>query len=333
MTICASLSEPDDVRNIGPADMVEVRTDLFDKVPEGIGADLLVTFRRDFDESYLPKGFSGTVDVGTGPRPPGGYRTVGSYHDYESTPSADKIAAILNSMDADVRKGAFAANSIEDLVNIRQAADMVHRPHVILGMGELGTVTRIRQRILGNEFTFGYVGEPTAPGQLSVEEMSRLGDDCTILGIFGHPLSKSLSPRMQNRALEVSGIPGIYLKFDDIDVSHAAELIRGYDIRGANVTVPHKETVMDQMDRISDEVDAIGAMNTIVNDGGRLTGRNTDIAGIGIALDNAGFSPAGKSAAILGSGGSARACAYFLSKKGCELTITGRNRKTVERLA
>ncbi|MBR2348624.1 MAG: shikimate dehydrogenase [Candidatus Methanomethylophilaceae archaeon] len=333
MRICASLSSIADLEKADMADMVEIRLDLLGEIPEVKDKDLLVTYRGEIDLSILPPGYKGMIDIGEEDRPETDLGVVASYHDYESTPDAERIISILSAMDSDISKAAFAVNSFSDLVSIVDAARSFKKRHVILGMGALGTVTRIRQALLGNEFSFGYVGEPTAPGQLSVDEMSELDDDCLLIGILGNPLSKSASPRMQNAALRASGINGMYLPFESENLEQVEEMIRGYDIRGVNVTIPHKQEIMDHVDAVDKAASAIGAVNTIVNENGRLEGRNTDVIGIETALDRAGFEAEDKRALILGSGGAAKACAYHLSRKDCDITITGRNRETGEEVA
>ena len=200
MRVCASLSSASDMDAAMAADMVEVRLDLLGSVPDTRGKDTLVTFRDPVDLSVLPEGFSGMIDVGEQPRPATDLTVVGSYHDYDATPDADGIVSKLTAMDADIRKGAFRVNRLADLASILDASKAVDGRHVLLGMGALGAVTRIRADVLGNEFSFGYVGEPTAPGQFSVSEMLALGDGCTVLGILGNPLGKSRSPAMHTRS-------------------------------------------------------------------------------------------------------------------------------------
>lgn len=333
MKVCASLSTRDDLELASRADMVEVRLDLLGEVPPTGGKETLVTFRGPVDLGVLPAGFRGLIDIGEEERPDTDLTVVASYHDYDATPESERILSILNGMDADIRKGAFKVNSLRDLVSIYDAATSVKGRHVILGMGPLGTVTRIRQGILGNEFSFGFVGEPTAPGQLSVDRMADLGDNCTILGIIGDPLGKSKSPQMQNAALASAGINGIYLPFETGDLGQVEDVIRAYDIRGMNVTIPHKQDIIDHLDAVDRDASAIGAVNTIVNNGGRLEGHNTDVIGIDRALSRAGFEAEDSRVLILGSGGAARACCHYMSKHDCDVTVTGRNPETGAELA
>ncbi len=333
MRVCASLADASDMGRIGDAHMVEIRLDLLGSVPDTKGKETLVTFRGPFDPSVLPAGFKGIVDIGEEDRPETPLRVLASHHDYEGTPDSEKLGAILSSMDCDICKAATTVRDFRDLMSIRDAAASVRKKHVVLGMGAMGTVTRIRQGILGNEFSFGYVGEPTAPGQLSVQEMLDLDDDCMILGIIGNPLSKSLSPAMQNAALRESGINGIYLPFESPDLEQCEDAIRAYDIRGVNVTVPYKQDIMDHIDRVDRDASSVGAVNTVVNDNGVLTGYNTDVIGIRRALENCGFEAEDRRVLILGSGGAARACAHCMAGYGCDVTITGRNRETGSELA
>ena len=330
MRICASLSSVSDKDIIEKADMAEVRLDLLKTVPDIPDKELIVTFRNAPDLSILPKDFEGMIDIGEHLVPDTKFEVISSYHNYDSTPSPSEIVDRLSKMKGDIIKGAFAINSFADLKNIFDASKRIEKKHVLLGMGELGTVTRIRQDILKNQFTFAYVGEPTAPGQLSLEEMSYLGEDPMIVGIVGHTLNKTMSPMMHNTVMRKTGIKGIYLKFDVKDLEHIEDVIRDYGIRGVNITIPYKTGILDHMDIVDKDAEAVGAVNTVLNDNGKLIGYNTDIIGIDRAMQFAEFDPNGRRALIMGSGGAARACAYVLRKRGCRVTIVGRNQDTVQ---
>lgn len=331
--ICASLSGFTGKEDLSKADMVEIRLDLLGDVPAIDGKELLVTFRDGVDLSVLPEGFEGMIDIGTEPRPDTTLTVVSSYHDYDATPSSDEIVSLLASMPGDIRKGAFRTDGFGDLHNLFRASEAVGGRSVLLGMGEFGTVTRVRSTLLRNEFTFAYVDAPTAPGQIGLEEMAALGDDCLVLGIVGDPLSRSMSPEMHRAAMRSEGLNGIYLRFETDDLEHCADVVREYNIRGLNITIPHKEAMLHRLDRLDETAEAVGAVNTLVNDDGVLTGYNTDVAGIDTALAVNRFEPWGKRAVIMGSGGAARACAYALTARGCAVTVTGRNEAAAARLA
>ena len=140
--------------------------------------------------------------------------------------------------------------------------------------------------------------------------------------ILGHPLGHSLSPIMHNAAFKHLGIRAEYCKKDILpeDLPKTIELLRQDNVFGANVTIPYKLAVMPFMDNLSDSAKAIGAVNTIVNNNGKLLGHNTDASGYIRALkENAGFELKGKIAVMLGAGGAARAVAYALLNANVEV--------------
>lgn len=114
-----------------------------------------------------------------------------------------------------------------------------------------------------------------------------------IYGIFGHPVSHSLSPVMHNGAFRELGFEGVYVAFD-VDpesIGEAVNAIRSLGIHGINVTVPHKESVIIHLDEISADARLVGAVNTISNVEGRLIGFNTDVNGLLRAIsDDLNFS-------------------------------------------
>ena len=322
MRICRTYGEPEVPRD---GLMTEYRADVFGHIPDSITDDDIITLcGRDPD--IIPEGFGGLVDAGVDILP--GYRCIRSFHDFSGTPDYKAIVSQLKDGPQEISKGAYTVRDFTDLLSIRDAARSLERRHVILGMGPLGTVTRIRQNKLGNEFTFAYSGRPTAPGQLDLETMSRITDDTAIIGILGHPVAHSLSPVMQNAAMAAEGIDGIYLGFDSPDLEGLSDFIREYDILGMNVTIPYKTEVMDQVDEFTESAETIGAVNTVINRNGTLYGANTDPDGILFAFS--GMDIEDKDVLVLGSGGAARSAVFAMSGKGCEVSVLGRNRVTVE---
>ncbi len=326
MRVCAAYGSEIPLRE--GSEMHEIRLDVFKEIPAGAGDESLVTLCGK-DISEVPDSFRGLVDVGDREIATE-HRKIRSFHDFSGTPDADSIVRMLSEGDQEISKGAFYVRSFADLASISEAARRLGRKHVLLGMGELGQITRIRQGCLGNEFTFGYVGLPTAPGQLSADEMERLGDGCEILGIVGHPLSHSKSPAMQGAAMAEAGINGKYLAFDSPSLDAIEDVIRGYDVRGVNVTIPYKQQIIPHLDRISEVAEDVGAVNTVANRGGELAGYNTDVRGIEYALS--GTDLKGSESLVMGSGGAARAAVYALSEAGSRVSIAGRNRETVSAL-
>src|SRR3989440_5885464 len=149
--------------------------------------------------------------------------------------------------------------------------------------------------------------------------------------LIGRPVAHSLSPSMHNAAFAKLGLPHRYEAKETADDQLAATLdrLRRDDILGANVTIPHKESVLRLLDEIDDEARRIGAVNTIVSRGARLIGYNTDKHGFEKALEtqarrvpwHGDFPFADDTICVLGAGGAARACALSLLEHGNHVEI------------
>lgn len=153
-----------------------------------------------------------------------------------------------------------------------------------------------------------------------------------LMGVIGHPIGHSLSPLLHGAALRHLGIGGTYLAFDVTDVAGAMAGMRALAIRGLSVTIPHKETVMAHLDELDPLAARIGAVNTVVNDGGRLKGYNSDCLGAMAALE-AVTSLAGKTAAVIGAGGASRAIVVGLADRGARPVVVNRSVERGESLA
>jgi shikimate dehydrogenase len=153
----------------------------------------------------------------------------------------------------------------------------------------------------------------------------------SLFGVIGDPVGHSLSPAMHNAALGDMGYPGVYLAFRVADPAGALTGMRALGIRGLSVTIPHKIAVMDHLDEIDPLARRIGAVNTIVNRGGRLIGYNTDCYGAMAAL-KAETGLKDKQVAVLGAGGAARAVAFGLAAEGARVTIYNRSVERAEAL-
>jgi shikimate dehydrogenase len=140
-----------------------------------------------------------------------------------------------------------------------------------------------------------------------------------VIAIFGDPIEHTLSPAMHNAAFAAMGLDYVYVPFHvgPDNLKAAVEGIRALGIAGANITVPHKERVIGYLDAVEDEAKRLGAVNTIVNRDGRLTGYNTDGRGFIMSLrEDAGFDPKMKRVYLCGSGGAARGIAFALAQAG-----------------
>lgn len=142
----------------------------------------------------------------------------------------------------------------------------------------------------------------------------RLDSATQIIGVIGHPIKHSYSPLMHNSAFALDGLNYIYLPFD-VHTSNLKSALKGMvalGIKGFNVTIPHKEKIIEMMHNISEEAAVVGAVNTIVNENGSLNGYNTDVNGITETLLPFKDELADATVSVIGAGGASRAVIYSL---------------------
>jgi shikimate dehydrogenase len=147
-----------------------------------------------------------------------------------------------------------------------------------------------------------------------------------ICALIGDPVEHSMSPLIHNAAYAELGLDFVYVSFRVVK-EHLAEAVAGLralNVRGFNVTMPHKVTIIPMLDAIDLLARQIGAVNTVVNDNGVLTGYNTDGLGVLKALQEKGVEPKGKKVVVIGAGGASRAISHVLAREGARLTITNR---------
>ena len=148
------------------------------------------------------------------------------------------------------------------------------------------------------------------------------------LGIFGHPISHTLSPVMHNAVIKALGLDMAYLPFEvkPPNLKEAINGIKSLGIIGVSITIPHKESVIRFLDDISEEARLVGAVNTIVNKDRKLVGYNTDGSGYMASLkEELGFNPKSKRIIIIGAGGAARGIlAALATQKPKSITVANR---------
>jgi shikimate dehydrogenase/3-dehydroquinate dehydratase type I len=265
-----------------------------------------------------------------------------SYHNLKETPALTKLKEIFHqcakTKPAIVKIVTFA-KTVEDNLVIFSLISYArkHSPKFIsLCMGDKGRISRAIAPLLGNYLSFATLGREgqSAPGQFTVYEMKQINElfkgewsspSVPVLSarslppqnyiLLGNPVRQSLSPLMQNAALKEMGIEGNYSAFCVNDLGGALQGMRGMNIQGASITIPFKVEVMEYLDDIDGDALKIGAVNTIINESGRLTGYNTDWLGLILTLQEA-MPVKGKTFVIIGAGGTARAAAYAIMKEG-----------------
>ena len=157
-----------------------------------------------------------------------------------------------------------------------------------------------------------------------------------LIGLVGHPIKQSYSPFIHNIAAQFKSVDYIYLPFDvvadNLEIALKGVVVLG--ISGLNITIPHKEKIIKYLDELSEESAMIGAVNTIVNEHGKLKGYNTDINGILESLSEFKDLITGSKVCVIGAGGGARAVIYTLIRyfKPEQITIINRTIQSADTL-
>ncbi|MDR2854864.1 MAG: shikimate dehydrogenase [Methanomicrobiales archaeon] len=372
MNICASLTDADSqssllscsLANSQGADMVEIRFDFQKKIcPEDyidVPIPKIATLREaseggrffgtkeekmavlssaaDVGFDYIDIELDENTEVFT--KCAKTCKIICSHHDFSKTPSPEEIVSTLKEAFefSDIAKAAYATCGIRDLLALKEASELAYSEgikFVLIGMNELGAITRVRASLMRSEFTFASLSLDTqsAPGQLTVQEMKRLGDVPLVCGVIGDPISHSMSPAIHNALMASSGIKGIYLpfRFSKDELPLLPDLMRSYGIKGVNVTIPHKENILTYLDTLTDSVKETNATNTVILENNCFVGYNTDIQGFDYAFSD--LSLKGKNVLVAGSGGAAASCCSFLHAFDANIHIHSRNAKKAEAMA
>jgi shikimate dehydrogenase len=147
-----------------------------------------------------------------------------------------------------------------------------------------------------------------------------------VVGVIGDPIEHSLSPLMHNAAFRALGLSWAYLAFrvPPPEVAAAVRAVRALGLAGLNVTIPHKEAVLQHVDRLSARAQICRAVNTIVHRKGRLIGDNTDVLGLERDWSELGVPSRMSQAVVVGAGGSARAAIVALGPRARRVVIAAR---------
>jgi shikimate dehydrogenase len=157
-----------------------------------------------------------------------------------------------------------------------------------------------------------------------------------LLALIGQPVEHSLSPRMHNAGFVASGLDYVYvsLEVDPADLTAAVRGTAALGFRGFNITMPHKRAILPLLADVDEVAGVSGAVNTVVNEGSKLYGYNTDGGGLVEACSEAKVELAGQRVLILGAGGAAASIALAFSNEGiAELRIVNRSTEHAEQLA
>lgn len=277
----------------------------------------------------------------------GGVVLILSHHDFDATPSESELSALFDrcvEAGADVVKLVSTATMPAD--NFRAVSPLERGrqsgiPTIAFAMGAMGRASRFLAPVLGSAMSYLAISSEasSAPGQLTISQAesylpSPVPSPRTF-GIFGNPIGHTLSPAMHGWGLQAAGVDGAFLPFLVEDLAQAVEMIRAEHLGGVSLTIPFKSEVIPLLDEVDDAATAMGAVNTVVNRGGRLFGYNTDWIGVVGSLEAAlggEGTLVGRTAVVLGAGGTARAATYGLTRAGASVTIANRTVAKAEAL-
>ena len=281
-----------------------------------------------------------------------GVRIVRSTHCFDEKSAKDvlkKFSVPSRQCESEILKLAIKADLPLAVKLIKRFRDYPH-DHVVMAMGCEGFFTRALAAQSRSQWVYTSVGGLSELGHVTPAEMVRDfrfrdydADDISadLFGVTGWPLKKTRSPELHNAAFFAESKNALMVSIPCPDIRKSLQAMKDLDMLGLAVTIPHKETVIPLLDKVDPVAKAVGAVNTVLCDGEKFYGYNTDVAGFTRALvefvtgnpDSVGIAlrairgAAGVRAlpnmkvALLGAGGAAKACKYALKKLGCKVTV------------
>ena len=270
-------------------------------------------------------------------------RRLLSYHDFNGTP-ADLLALYREMRAAGgeaLPKIVTFADAASDIVRVRDLLQSAGPGSLIaFCMGPKGVPSRILAPSWGSAAVYAPArgAAASAPGQLSLEELfdvyrvHRIGPHTRLLGVVGHPIGHSLSPRLHNAALGELGLDYCYLPFEAARLAEFLPVLVELRLGGLSVTLPHKEAIIPHLDAVDETARRVGAVNTVVKVWNRLEGRNTDVEA-SLAPLRRRIALKGARVAVMGAGGAARALVDGLVRAGARVTVFNRTAAHARTLA
>ena len=270
----------------------------------------------------------------------GGRGVVISSHDFTGVP-ADLSARFgaMRATGAEVVKIAVTAGSLSDnLPLLAIGRDQAPGDSVALvAMGAPGLPSRAWAARFGSCWT--YAGDGVAPGQVTADRLlsefrfRAIGAATRLYGVFGRPISHSVSPSIHNAAFRAAGLDAAYLPLEASDAADALAFARAIGLSGASITAPFKVAMLSAADLVEESARDCGAANTLGLEDGRARVRNTDMAGFLAPLDARGIALRGAGVSVVGTGGAARAVVRALGQRGARVTVYGRRQAAADDVA
>ena len=278
----------------------------------------------DFEEGFVGKKL---VDAAHS----AGVKVVRSLHKFDGP--VPNLAARLKSLAAegDVAKVAFRPRTLDDVTRLfrqfKPGSGVCRIPHVVMAMGLTGFPTRALAGRLGSLWTYASVGGLSELGHVTPHELVKtyrlrtVTKDAALYGVTGWPLKATRSPEINNAAFSVEDEDAVMVPFPSETPAAALRFMNALELRGMAVTIPHKRGIMPLLDRIDPFARKVGAVNTVVREGARLVGHNTDVKGFAEALVAFAGELRGRKVALLGDGGAAQAVKVALKTLGARFKV------------
>ncbi len=260
-------------------------------------------------------------------------KIIRSYHNTECFPeNLNDIFTELSS-EGDIPKVSVIIRSISDLEKLFRLNETFKnvREKIIVGMGEYGIPSRILYRLTGSSLMY-CSPEEVAPGMLDAVKMKELfradkiTENTAIFGLIGNPAIHSKSPEIHNPGFSRIGLDAVYVPFTVDNIDDFFRFASLLNIRGFSVTAPFKQDVMSHLDYVSEQCLSTGVCNTVIREGNKWTGYNTDYIATLSLFE-------GSRAIVIGAGGAAKAVVKSLVSKGFDVTVFNRTPKKAESLA
>lgn len=274
-----------------------------------------------------------------------------SFHDFSTVPK--DISSVYETLSAlgDIVKIAVRVDDAAEAIplwNLIERAKADGRKMIPVAMGDAGKWTRILGLASGAYLTYASLetGSETAPGQVSARDMldiyrvKELNPETAVFAVLGDPIAQSLSPYMHNPAFAANRMNAVFLPLLVKDIGNFfRRMVRSesreveLNFGGFSVTMPHKQSIMPFLDEIDPTAAAIGAVNTVKIDNGRLIGFNTDAPGFITPLKAKFGDLDSARVAVFGAGGAARAVVYALKHENADVTVYARDGQKARALA
>ena len=268
-------------------------------------------------------------------------RFILSYHNFKETPeNLDEIYEKMSQFPATFYKMAVMCKSACDA--LRTLLFAKKRPRLVpICMGESGEFGRVLSRIMKSPIQFACSnGNPLAPGQISISDLTEiyryrsLNRETKLYGLIGNPVLNSRGHIHHNRVFQDKNRNAVYVKMcvkpEELKQFFPLAIEMGF--QGMSVTAPLKEKVLPFLDSIDPAAEKIGAVNTLLFEGGKVFGTNTDGIGALDAIEKHEI-VLGKRVVLLGAGGAAKAIAFETKKRGAQVLVLNRTLERAQEVA